>query len=279
LFLYHIPCTITKNDYIISRVYKLEENINRIYVNDTMTADEFKFKMLNSKDIQEHNRWQALYMAKAKGFSAPKIADIIGISKYSVNKWVYNFNHFGEESVFSHSKGGNRTSFLSWQEEEELLSEIGKQAEKGLLVVVKTIKAEIEARIGRIVTKDYPYDLLHRHIWRRVVPRPKHPKQDAEKQEDFKKTPGIPGNRRDRFSTQRCKTHTGILPRRSPLWKSQYSCRMLGSQRSETDSFETVCKIIYICILSGESGKWRHLFYPGSQLRYRYYVVIHRELL
>jgi len=47
-----------------------------------MTADEFKFKMLNSKDIQEHNRWQALYMAKAKGFSAPKIADIIGISKY-----------------------------------------------------------------------------------------------------------------------------------------------------------------------------------------------------
>jgi len=161
--------------------------MNRIHVNDTMTADELKLRMCNSKDIQEHNRWQALYMAKAKGLSAQEIADIIGVSKYTVNKWVYNFNHMGEESIFSHSRGGNRTSFLSWQEEEELLSEIGKQAEKGLLVVVKTIKAEIEAKIGRTVSKDYPYDLLHRHGWRRVVPRPKHPKQNAETQEDFKK--------------------------------------------------------------------------------------------
>jgi len=162
--------------------------MNHIHINDTMSADEFKFRMLNSKDIQEHNRWQALYLAKAKGFSAQEIADIIGVSKYSVNKWVYNFNHIGEGSILSHSKGGNRTSFLSWQEEEELLSEIGKQAEKGLFVVVKTIKAEIEARLGRVVSKDYPYDLLHRHSWRRVVPIPNHPKQDTEKQEDIKKS-------------------------------------------------------------------------------------------
>lgn len=161
--------------------------MNRIHINGTITADELKVRMLNSKDIQERNRWQALYMAKAKGFSAREIADIVGVSVYSINKWVYNFNHLGEESVYSHGRGGNRTSFLSWEEEEELLAEIGKQAEKGLLVVVKTIKAEIEARIGRLVSKDYPYDLLHRHGWRRVVPRPKHPKQDAEKQEDFKK--------------------------------------------------------------------------------------------
>jgi len=104
--------------------------MNHIHINDTMTADEFKFRMLNSKDIQEHNRWQALYLAKAKGFSAHEIADIIGVSKYSVNKWVYNFNHIGEESLFSRSKGGNRTSFLSWEEEEELLSEIGKTSWK-----------------------------------------------------------------------------------------------------------------------------------------------------
>jgi transposase len=108
----------------------------------------------------------------------------------------------GEEGIVSHSRGGNRTSFLSWQKKEELLSEIGKRAEKGLLVVVKTIKAEIEARIGRTVSKDYPYDLLYRHGWRKVVPRPKHPKQDTETQEDFKKTSGIPGSRLAKFSTQ-----------------------------------------------------------------------------
>ena len=84
-------------------------------------------------------------------------------------------------------EGCNRTLFLSWQEEEELLAEISKQDKEGLLVVTKTIKTEIEARIGRIVLKDYSYDLLPRHGWRRVVPRPKHPKQNAETQEDFKK--------------------------------------------------------------------------------------------
>ncbi len=104
--LYYFACIITNNYYIVSRVYKLEVNMNHIHINDTMTADEFKFRMLNSKDIQEHNRWQALYLAKAKGFSAKEIADIIGVSKYSVNKWVYNFNHIGEESLFSRSKGG-----------------------------------------------------------------------------------------------------------------------------------------------------------------------------
>jgi len=36
--------------------------MNRIHVNDTMTADELKLRMCNSKDIQEHNRWQALYI-------------------------------------------------------------------------------------------------------------------------------------------------------------------------------------------------------------------------
>lgn len=161
--------------------------MKRINVADILPVEELKRRMLNSKDIQEHKRWQALYMAKAKGLSAGEIADMTGVSVYTVNKWVYSYNHKGEQSVYSKSRGGNRTSFLSWEEEEELLQDISKQADKGLLVVVKTIKAEIESRIKRTVSKDYPYDLLHRHGWRRVVPRPKHPKQDPEQQAEFKK--------------------------------------------------------------------------------------------
>jgi len=161
--------------------------MKRINVADILSAEELKLRMLNSKDIQEHKRWQALYMAKAKGLSAREIADIAGVSVYTVNKWVYNYNHKGEQSIYSRSRGGNRTSFLSWEEEEELLQEISKRTDKGLLVVVKTIKAEIESKIKRTVSKDYPYDLLHRHGWRRVVPRPKLPKQNPEQQAEFKK--------------------------------------------------------------------------------------------
>lgn len=51
------------------------------------------------------------------------------------------------ESIYSRQRGGNRSSFLSWEEEEELLAEIGKRAGQELLVV-KTIKTEIESRVG-----------------------------------------------------------------------------------------------------------------------------------
>ncbi|MGA2937216.1 MAG: winged helix-turn-helix domain-containing protein [Syntrophobacteraceae bacterium] len=37
------------------------------------------------------------------------------------------------------------------------------------------------------MSKDYLYDLLHRHDWRKVVPRLRRPKADVEKQEEFKK--------------------------------------------------------------------------------------------
>jgi len=128
--------------YLAFKLSKLELKIKRIKVSDTLTADELKKRMLNSKDIQEHNRWQALYLAKTRMLLAKEIADIIGVSVFTINKWVYDYNHKGEQSVYSQSRGGNRTSFLSWEEEEQLLQDISRRADKGLLVVVKTIKAE-----------------------------------------------------------------------------------------------------------------------------------------
>lgn len=137
--------------------------MKRIKVADRLSAAELKLRMLNSKDIQEHKRWQALYIAKTKGLSAGEIADMIGVSVYTINKWVYNYNHKGEQSIYSKPRGGNRTSFLSWEDEEELLQDISKRADKVLLVIVKNIKAEIESMIKHTVSKDYSYDLLHRY--------------------------------------------------------------------------------------------------------------------
>ncbi|MDP2173755.1 MAG: hypothetical protein Q8J62_08275 [Candidatus Cloacimonadaceae bacterium] len=54
--------------------------MNRIHVNDTLPAEELRHRMLTSKDIQEHNRWQALYLAKSKALSAKELADMIGVS-------------------------------------------------------------------------------------------------------------------------------------------------------------------------------------------------------
>jgi hypothetical protein len=50
------------------------------------------------------------------------------------------------------------------------------------------IHAAYEARIDGSVDESTIYRLLARHVWRKVIPRPKHPKAEKEKQEAFKKT-------------------------------------------------------------------------------------------
>ena len=47
--------------------------------------------------------------------------------------------------------------------------------------------AWVEKKVEQPVSKDYLYDLLHRHGWRKVVPRPQHPQADRKKQAAFKK--------------------------------------------------------------------------------------------
>ena len=53
---------------------------------------------------------------------------------------------------------------------------------------VSRIKAAYEQALGRKVPKSTVYRMLARHGWRKVVPRPRHPKSDAATQAAFKKT-------------------------------------------------------------------------------------------
>ena len=80
---YHFDCINTRIDYSISVFMSLEVVMRKIQISDTLPASELKRRMLSSKDIREHNRWQALYLAKAKGLRAREIADMTGVSIYT----------------------------------------------------------------------------------------------------------------------------------------------------------------------------------------------------
>jgi transposase len=49
------------------------------------------------------------------------------------------------------------------------------------------IQRAFEARVGHEVAESTIYRLLHRHGWRKLMPRPTHPKASREAQEQFKK--------------------------------------------------------------------------------------------
>jgi transposase len=76
---------------------------------------------------------------------------------------------------------------MSFEEAEAFLSSFEKDAEDGAVLVANDIKAALEEKLGRRVHKTTVYRMLKRHTWRKVVPRPKHPKQSKEAIEAFKK--------------------------------------------------------------------------------------------
>ncbi len=62
------------------------------------------------------------------------------------------------------------------------------RAEQGELATTEEIWRAFEARVGHQVDNSTIYRLLSRHGWRKLMPRPRHPKADPQAQEQFKKT-------------------------------------------------------------------------------------------
>ena len=73
---------------------------------------------------------------------------------------------------------------MSIAEEEALLEPFKKAAEVGQIVEVSEIKRAYEEAIGRSLENNHGqiYNVLHRHGWRKVMPRSKHPKKASQEE-------------------------------------------------------------------------------------------------
>jgi Winged helix-turn helix len=63
-----------------------------------------------------------------------------------------------------------------------------KAAGAGELLNIQDLKAAYEQAIGHSTSNSTIYNLLARHGWRKLMPRPFHPKRDIAAQNAFKKT-------------------------------------------------------------------------------------------
>ncbi len=77
---------------------------------------------------------------------------------------------------------------LRLAEERAFLAPFFGRAERGELATTEEIWHAFEARVGHEVDESTIYRLLARHGWRKLMPRPRHPKADPQAQEQFKKT-------------------------------------------------------------------------------------------
>jgi hypothetical protein len=73
------------------------------------------------------------------------------------------------------------------EQEQTLLQAFVARAEQGELATIAQIQQAVEAEVGHPVHKRTVYRLLARHGWRKLVPRPRHPKANPEEQAAFLK--------------------------------------------------------------------------------------------
>ncbi|NEO74587.1 winged helix-turn-helix domain-containing protein [Moorena sp. SIO3H5] len=147
-----------------------------------------KQKLKLASSYWERQKWQVIYNAIADPRTAGEIALHIGVSKGFVRKVIQQYNRQGEIGLSTPGKGGRHNCYLSWEQEKELIDSFKEKACLGQVATAIQIKFAYEKECGFIVHKTTIYRLLKRHQWRKIVPRPSHPKKDPNAIEQFKKT-------------------------------------------------------------------------------------------
>ena len=117
------------------------------------------------------------------------IGQFIGRSRPTVVRLRKRFRESCSGQASRRNRGGRRYGYLSLEQELQFLSPFFDQASKGGILITSEIKRAYEAEVGHKVAKTTIYRMLDRHGWRKIMPRPRHPKSDAEAQEGLKKTP------------------------------------------------------------------------------------------
>ena len=146
--------------------------------------------MKQAKTKAEFQSVQCLWLRASLKLSADQVATAIGWHPNSVRKLQARYFKEGDAALKRGGKGGRYYQNLTLEEERQLLQEFLAQSERGGILAVSRVQAAYEQALGRKVPKSTVYRMLARHGWRKVVPRPRHPKSDAVTQTAFKKTGG-----------------------------------------------------------------------------------------
>lgn len=150
-----------------------------------LSVDELEVRYKRSKHSMLRQRWQTLWL-RAQGMKSKDIQSVVGCSSTYITNWVKQYNAKGPDAV----------------EVRPPKRHYGKLDNKQLSKVVKLIEhppknkpgwtgqsllCEIERRFGVSYESNSIYPLLRRLGYRRLTPRPQHPKAEPQAQEAFKK--------------------------------------------------------------------------------------------
>ena len=136
---------------------------------------------------EQRQRIQMVLLRETR-MTQPLIAAAMGVSLSTVNRAHMAYDRGGLKALKSKPSGGRKRENMTLAEEKALLARFAKAAGAGEMLNIHDLKRAYEQAIGHETSNSTVYILLDRHRWRKLMPRPFHPKRDVEAQKVFKKT-------------------------------------------------------------------------------------------
>ncbi|MBO0723911.1 MAG: winged helix-turn-helix domain-containing protein [Blastocatellia bacterium] len=150
-------------------------------IRELKTALRWKLPAVQRERIQ-------MVLLRESGMTQPAIAEAMGVSLSTVNRAHMAYDGGGIKALKPKPIGGRQRENMTVAQEKALLTRFAKAAGAGEMLNIHDLKAAYEKAIGHETSDSTVYNLLARHGWRKLMPRPYHPQRDLAAQQDFKKT-------------------------------------------------------------------------------------------
>ena len=113
-----------------------------------------------------------MILLRESGMAQPAIADAMGVSLSTVNRAHMAYDHGGIKALKPKPSGGRKRENMTLAEEKTLLRRFANAAGAGEMLNIHDLKAAYEKAIGHATSNSTVYNLLTRHGWRKLMPRP-----------------------------------------------------------------------------------------------------------
>ena len=159
----------------------------------TVKAHHSTKQLLSLAKKQKNKRFavrlQTVALAK-QGFTCPKIVEMTGYPRRTVQRWVTQYNKAGIKALRDKPRAG-RPAKLCVDEQPEFCARIDAgpgPSDRKPTLYGRDIQQILAREFGVLYTLDGVYKLLHRLGYSWLKPRPRHEKADPVVQEAFQKT-------------------------------------------------------------------------------------------
>ena len=142
-----------------------------------------EIKKMSKGNQNKHiaRRLQVLIL-RYEGKKDREIGEKLSIHRKRVSQLCAEYKAVGLEEYTRRKYGGNKRN-MSDEEEKSFLSQYEEAAKNGEIITIGEIGKAYDEAVGKEhKSKSTVYSLLHKHKWREIVPRPKHP-ESASKEE------------------------------------------------------------------------------------------------